>query len=241
MAGHSKWANRKHRKARQDSKRAKIFTKISKEIFIATRAGGSDSETNVRLRMALDLARQNNMPKDNIKRAIDKGLGNDDGTVYEEFTYEGYGPGGVAVLVEIATDNRNRTAADVRYYFSKYGGSLGQNGCVAWMFNRKGVIRIDREKQPLEEEYLLEQVLEAGGDDLITADDEFIIYTSPEDYVSVVDQLAKNNIIGDESAVEFVPENFTQLAEEHIENFETLIDLLEDHDDVQKVYFNADF
>lgn len=241
MAGHSKWANRKHRKARQDSKRAKIFTKISKEIYIAAKAGGEDTNTNVRLRMALDLARENNMPNDNIKRAIAKALGNSDNTVYEEFAYEGYGPGGIAIMVEIATDNRNRTAADVRHYFSKYGGSLGQNGCVAWMFKRRGVIRIDREDCQHHVDYLLETLLEAGGDDLVTNEDEYIIYTAPEDLISVKEKLKDKGVTGDETGVEFIPDSYQSCSVENSEKLIALLEALEDHDDVQRVYYNARF
>ena len=236
MAGHSKWANRKHRKARQDSKRAKIFTKISKEIYIAAKAGGEDTNTNVRLRMALDLARENNMPNDNIKRAIAKALGNSDNTVYEEFAYEGYGPGGIAIMVEIATDNRNRTAADVRHYFSKYGGSLGQNGCVAWMFKRRGVIRIDRENCQHHVDYLLEALLEAGGDDLVTNEDEYIIYTAPEDLISVKEKLKDKGVTGDEAGVEFIPDSYLSCS---VENSEKLIALLEALEEVWYSCFPA--
>ena len=241
MSGHSKFANTKHRKARQDDKRNRIFTKISKEIIMAARDGGDDPNMNARLRMALDLARQNNMPKDSIKRAIDRALGNGEDIVFEEFTYEGYGPGGAAIYIEIATDNRNRTVADVRHILSKYGGSLGQNGCVAWMFERKGVFRLDRETCTLSEDKLFGIVLEAGGDDLIVEEDCYTIYTTVEDYLTVDDNLQQLGILADESGLEFIPKNTVDVAGETAEQLVILLDHLEDNDDIQRTFCNAVF
>jgi YebC/PmpR family DNA-binding regulatory protein len=236
MAGHSKFANRKHRKARQDNKRAKLFTRISREIIIAVRAGGSDPELNPRLRMALDNARVNNIPNDNINRAIDKGLGNTDGSIFEEFVYEGYGPGGVAILLEMATDNRKRAAADTRHILSKHGGSLGQDGCVAWMFNRKGIITIIDESLSLDD--LILHVLEAGGEDVEEQDDLFIVYTTPNDVYTVAEALKDKGVSVNEVAIEFVPSNSVDAPEEHEDTIEKLLDALEDCEDIQNVYTN---
>lgn len=240
MSGHSKFSNRKHRKAKQDAIRAKIFTKLSKEIIIAVKAGGPDADSNLRLRMAIDAAKENNMPNDNISRAVAKGSGDLDGVTYDEFYYEGYGPSGVAVLVEIATDNRNRTAADIRYLFSRNGGSLGQNGCVAWMFERKGVIRIDREENAYDEEELLMAVLEAGGDDLLTEDDVFEIYTQPDSFISVKEALIGMGYAVSESGIEQVAKNTVGVSGDAAEEVIKLIEALEDNDDVQKVFSNFD-
>lgn len=240
MAGHSKWANIKHRKARQDAKKGKIFTKLAKEIFMAAKEGGSDPATNMRLKLALEKAKENNLPNDNIERAIAKGTGDLEGVTYEEFTNEGYGPGGVAIMLEVATDNRNRSVADVRHIFSKNGGSLGQNGCVAWMFQRKGVIYIDRTEHDYDEEALLMAVIEGGGDDLKTEEEGFEIYTSVEDFSGVKDYLQQNGFSFTSAELSQVPENTVEVGGEVAQQVMKLLDALEDHDDVQNVYSNCD-
>lgn len=240
MAGHSKWANRKHRKARQDAKRAKIFTKITKEIIMAAREGGGDPEVNMRLRLAIQKAKENNMPNDNIDRAIKKGTGELEGVTYEEFVYEGYGPGGVAIMIEIATDNRNRTAADMRYIFSRHNGNLGQSGSVAWMFERKGLVYIDRQEHDYDEDELLMAALEAGALDLKVEDDSFEIYTSVEDFSDVTAYLNDNGFAYTSAELAYVPKNTVTVEGETALSVLKLIEALEDHDDVQNVYSNAD-
>ncbi|MEX2355668.1 MAG: YebC/PmpR family DNA-binding transcriptional regulator, partial [Thermaerobacterales bacterium] len=189
MAGHSQWANRKHRKARQDAKKGKIFSKMAREITMAAREGGGDPEANARLRMALEKARQASVPADNIERAVKRGTGDMEGQAYEELTYEGYGPGGVALLLRVLTDNRNRAAADIRHLFSKYGGNLGENGCVAWMFERKGVILVDRSAPGADEDTLLLAALEAGAEDFRPGAEDFEVITAPDDLATVREAL----------------------------------------------------
>ncbi|MDN6112845.1 MAG: YebC/PmpR family DNA-binding transcriptional regulator, partial [Tetragenococcus halophilus] len=191
MSGHSKWNNIQGRKNAQDAKKGKIFQKISREIYMAARNGGPDPDTNSSLRMVMDKAKSANMPNDNVERAIKKATSSTDGANYEEVTYEGYGPGGVAILVETLTDNRNRTATDVRVAFDRNGGSLGETGSVSYMFDRKGYIAIERDNLDVSEDDMLEKVLEAGGEDLLTSSEVFEIYTAPEDFTEVRDFLEK--------------------------------------------------
>ncbi|XCN75178.1 MAG: YebC/PmpR family DNA-binding transcriptional regulator [Candidatus Electrothrix aestuarii] len=239
MSGHSKWSTIKRKKGANDAKRGKIFTKLIKEITVAAKMGGGDPDGNPRLRSAVNAAKAENMPKDNIDRAIKKGTGDLDGAVYEEILYEGYGPAGVAVLVETMTDNKNRTVADIRHYFSKSNGNLGESGCVAWMFDKRGVIVVDAEG--VEEEELMELAIEAGAEDVVEEGSNFRIFTAPEDFNDVVEALEKAEVKMDEASVSMVPQNTVEVVEEKpAKNLLTLLDNLEDHDDVQKVHANFD-
>ena len=238
MSGHSKWANIKHKKGRMDAAKAHATTKIAREITIAVRMTGSDDPTgNTKLRLALQKARANNIPKDNIQRAIQKGLGANDGASFEEITYEGYGVGGVAIIVDALTDNRNRTAADVRHVFSKYGGNLGETGCVGWMFSRKGLFVIEKESGATED-LLTDIILDAGGDDLADVGDAFEIYTDPSAFEAVENALNTAKVKITSSEITMIPENEIALTGEDAEKIEKLIDALDDLDDVQEVYTN---
>ena len=237
MSGHSKWANIKRKKGANDAIRGKITTKIGREITIAVRMGGGDPTGNMRLKLALSKAKANNIPKDNINRAIQKGLGATEGNNYEEVLYEGYGPGGTAVMLDILTDNRNRTAADVRHLFSKYGGNLGQDGCVAWMFKKKAVFIVERETFD-DEDALLEIVLEAGAEDMRAEDDVFEIIAEPEAFEAIETVLGEKGIETASAEVTMVPDTTVHLADKDAEKMQTLIDALEDNDDVQNVYSN---
>jgi len=238
MSGHNKWASIKHKKGANDSKRGKIFTKLIKEITVAARMGGGDPNGNPRLRAAVLAARAENMPKENIERGIKKGTGELEGVNYEESLYEGYGPGGAAVLVESLSDNKNRSVAEIRHIFSKNGGSLGTSGCVAWMFKKKGYIAIER--QTVDEEKLMEKALEAGAEDVREDETTFEVITAPEDFEAVktaIDELQAPYI---SSEVTMLPQNTTALAGKEADQMVKLMDMLEDCDDVQKVYTNAD-
>jgi YebC/PmpR family DNA-binding regulatory protein len=238
MSGHNKWASIKHKKGANDAKRGKIFTKLIKEITVAARMGGGDPNGNPRLRAAVLAARAENMPKENIERGIKKGTGELEGVSYEESLYEGYGPGGAAVLVESLSDNKNRSVADIRHIFSKNGGSLGTSGCVAWMFKKKGYIAIER--QTVDEEKLMEKALEAGAEDVREDETTFEVITAPEDFEAVkaaIDELKAPYI---SSEVTMLPQNTTSLAGKEADQMVKLMDMLEDCDDVQKVYTNAD-
>jgi YebC/PmpR family DNA-binding regulatory protein len=237
MAGHSKWANIKHRKGAQDAKRGKAFTKIIKEITVATRIGGGDPDGNPRLRAALDKARQANMPRDNIDRAIKKGLGDLDGVNYEEGIFEGYGPGGVAVIVEFMTDNRTRTVADVRHTFTKYGGNLGVSGSVAFLFERKGLISFPTS---VDFEKLFEAALEAGAEDVKDEGDVYEVITDPADFMEVRDTLGAAGLQFETAEVTMLPQTQVQLAGKQAESMLKLMDKLEDNDDVQNVFANFD-
>ncbi len=237
MSGHSKWSNIKHRKGKNDALKAKITTKISREITVAVKAGGTDPTGNMRLKLALQKARENNIPKDNIQRAIDKGAGAGDANNYEEITYEGYGPGGAAILVDVMTDNRNRAAADVRHAFSKRGGNLGESGSVNWMFKRKGVFVIPQEGN--DEETLTLLALDAGAEDIKVEDDVFVIYTLPEDYDAVEAALAEASIVTDMAQITMVPDTNMELTGDDAVNMQRVLDMLEDLDDVQDVYHNS--
>ena len=238
MSGHSKWSTIRHKKAAKDAKRGKLFTKFIKEITVAARMGGGDITSNPRLRTAVQTARDNSMPNDNIERAIKKGTGELEGVSYEEVSYEGYGPGGVAFLVQVLTDNRNRTVSDIRRMFNKHGGNLGETGCVAWMFDSKGLIVVS--KEAVEEEALLGLVLEAGAEDVTESDDVFEIITRPEDFVAVRETLENGKVPVLSAEVAMIPKNTTKLGEKEAEQTLSLTEDLEDHDDVQSVAANFD-
>jgi YebC/PmpR family DNA-binding regulatory protein len=239
MAGHSKWKNIRLHKGKADVERGKIFGKLARELTIAAKLGGGNPDSNPRLRLAVEKARENSMPADNIKRAIQKGTGELASESYEEITYEGYGPGGVAVLVEAATDNRNRTVADVRHLFSRFGGSLGESGSVAWQFTRQGVITVPVDGD-YDEDSVMEAALEAGADDLQRTGDSFAISTPVEELATVREALAAQNFTIESAEIEMVPQTMVQLEGEHARKALKLVDALEDHDDVQSVSANFD-
>jgi YebC/PmpR family DNA-binding regulatory protein len=239
MSGHSKWATIKRKKAAVDARRGKMFTRLIKEITIAAREGGGDPSGNPRLRLAIDNAKAANMPQDNIERAIKKATGELEGVIYHELIYEGYAPGGVAILVEVATDNKNRTVAEVRHIFSKNGGTLGENGSVAWMFNRKGIISLS--KQGKSEEEIMEMILDYGADDLQTEDEFYEVQTSVEAFEPVRRALIDNNITIENASLQWIAQNTIRITGEDAEKVMKLIEGLEDIDDVQNVYSNADF
>lgn len=239
MSGHSKWSTIRHKKGATDAKRGKIFTKLIKEITVAARmGGGGDPSANPRLRTAIQAAKNENMPKDNIERAIKKGTGELEGVQYEESTYEGYGPGGAAVLVESLTDNKNRAVADIRHIFSKAGGSLGENGCVAWMFDKKGYINI--EKDAVQEETLMEVAIEAGAEDVREDENGFEVVTAVEDFETVKSAIEKAAIPHVVAEITMLPQSTANLEGTEAEQMLKLLDALEDCEDVQKVYTNAD-
>lgn len=238
MSGHSKWANIKHKKEKTDAQRAKVFTKIGKEITIAVKAGGGDPNSNSKLRDLIQKAKANNVPNDNIERTIKKALGST-GENYEEITYEGYGPAGIAVIVEATTDNRNRTAGDVRSYSSKFKGNMGQTGCVGFMFTDKGVIIISNEDGKIDEDKLMETALEAGASDFASDGDVFEIYTEPDDLYAVKDALETAGYTVDSAEKDKIPSTYVTLTnEDDIKYMRLLIDALEEHDDVMNVYHN---
>ena len=238
MSGHSKWSSIKHKKATTDARRGKLFTKLIRELTSAARAGGGTPESNPRLRTAVATAKGANMPSDTIQRAIKKGTGELPGEVYEEMTYEGYGAGGVAVLVDVLTDNKNRTVAEVRHLFVKHGGNLGENGCVAWMFDRKGFFTVDVTQ--IEEDDLLEIVLEAGGDDLKVEDDVYEIYTAPEVFEDVRSALEERGITFGVAEITMMPQNTVEVNGKQAEQILRFMDALDDNDDVRKAYANFD-
>ena len=239
MSGHSNWSSIKHKKGATDAKRGKIFTRLIKEITVATRMGGSgDPAANPRLRAAVQAAKAENMPKDNIDRAIKKGTGELEGVNYEESIYEGYGPGGAAVLIETLTDNKNRAVADVRFIFSKNGGNLGENGCVAWMFEKKGYINI--EKNSADEDILMEIAIDAGAEDVQEDEISFEVTTAPEDFEAVKEAIDQASIPFVEAEITMLPQSTTNLVGKEAEQMVKLMETLEDCEDVQKVYTNAD-
>ncbi len=239
MSGHSKWANIKHKKGKADALRGKITTKISREITIAVRMGGADPTGNMKLKLALSKAKANNIPKDNIQRAIQKGAGALEGQSFEEITYEGYGPAGVAMMVSCLTDNRNRTAADIRHVFSKHGGNLGATGCVGYMFQQKGIFAVSRETGVSEDDLMM-IALDAGAEDIKSEEDGFEIVTDPAAYEAVEKALADNNIEVAMSEITMVPDTMAELTAEDAEKVQKMLDALDDCDDVQDVYTNAD-
>ena len=238
MSGHSKWHSIKHKKGALDAKRGKLFTKFIKELTVAARTGGGDPDANARLRKAISDAKAGNMPNDTIERAIRRGTGEEEGVSYEEITYEGYGPGGVALLIESMTDNRNRTVAEIRHAFSKNGGNLAAAGAVAWMFEKKGYIVVS--KSDKSEEELFDLVIEAGADDLRDDEDNFEIITSPDAFDGVLTALKSAGIEPQVAEVEFVPQNYIRLEGADARQMLKLMEALEDHDDVQKVSANFD-
>ena len=238
MSGHSKWSSIKHKKGAADAKRGKIFTKIIKEITVAARIGGGDPDANPRLRQAIANGKQVNMPQDNVARAIKKGTGELEGVHYEEISYEGYGPGGVAILIEAMTDNKNRTVGELRSMMGKNGGNIGENGCVAWIFEKIGLIVIDAADQ--DEDELMELVLEAGADDLLKEDDRFEIKTTVENFEAVRKALEDKGIEMEFAEITRLPSNTVEVNEKKGRQLLRLMDLLEDHEDVQKAYSNFD-
>lgn len=238
MSGHSKWASIKHKKGALDAKRGKIFTKIIKEITVAARLGGGDPTGNARLRHVIVEAKQVNMPQDNITRAIKKGTGELEGVNYEEITYEAYGPGGAAILVDVMTDNKNRTVGELRTIFSKNGGNMGESGSVAWMFEKKGLVVVNTSEKS--EDELLELVLEAGADDLQTVEDHFEITSSLENFEAVRKTLEDHKIKMVSASLTKIPKSTVPVDQKHARTLLRLMDLLEDHDDVQKTYSNFD-
>lgn len=238
MSGHSKWSSIKHKKAARDAKRGKLFTKLIKEITIAARIGGGDLNANPRLRTAVLAGRAQSMPNDNIDRAIKKGTGELGGGQLDEITYEGYGPGGVAIMVDALTDNRNRLVAELRFLFTRHGGNLGESGCVGWMFKKRGVITV--EKSAAEEDRLLELTLEAGADDVVSSGDEFVVMTAPEAFPAVRDAIEKAGIAIAHSEISLQPENTVKVSGHVAEQVLKLVEELEDQDDVQSVASNFD-
>jgi YebC/PmpR family DNA-binding regulatory protein len=236
MAGHSKWSNIKHKKAKADAARGKIFTRLTRAITMAARDGGGDPATNFRLRVAIDDAREMNMPNDNIERAIKRGTGQLTGVNYEEINYEGYGPGGVAIMLDIITDNRNRTAGDMRHIFSKYGGNLGENGCVAWLFEKKGLLIVNGEA--VDEEELMILAIDGGAEDFKVEDDTYEIITEPRALEEVEKYLEAQEIPIESADITMLPSNSVMVDGEDAIRLMKLLDALEDNDDVQKVYAN---
>jgi len=239
MSGHSKWSTIKHKKAAADAKRGKIFTRVIREITVAARSGGADPEGNARLRTAVNAARAANMPKDNIEKAIKKGTGELPGASFEEIVYEGYGPNGVAFFVEVVTDNRNRTLPEIRHLFAKYGGSLAETNSVAWMFEKKGYIVVERSDVP-DEDRLLEIVLEAGGDDLQEDGGNMEIFTAPDAFAPVVSAMESAGIQPRSSSVDMIPQNVVRCEPDQARKVLNMLEALEEHEDVQNVWANFD-
>ncbi|UCG14664.1 MAG: YebC/PmpR family DNA-binding transcriptional regulator [Deltaproteobacteria bacterium] len=238
MSGHSKWHSIRHKKGAMDAKRGKIFSRLNKELMVSARIGGGDPVGNPRLRQAIAAAKAENMPKDNIERAIKKGTGELEGVNYDEHVYEGYGPGGVAVLVEVLTDNKNRAAADIRYIFGKQGGSLGEAGCVAWMFEKKGLLVFEQDR--VTEDEIMEVALEAGADDVITSGSQFEVHTEPGAFEDVKQAFSDTGLHYTMAEITMVPQNTVELDETKAVRMLKLMEAIEDSDDVQKVYANFD-
>ncbi|MGH7773513.1 MAG: YebC/PmpR family DNA-binding transcriptional regulator [Candidatus Binatia bacterium] len=238
MSGHSKWSSIKHKKAAKDAKKGKLFTKLIKEITVAARMGGGDINANPRLRTAVLAAKAASMPSDNIERAIKKGSGGLEGVSYEEVNYEGYGPGGTAIMVRVLTDNKNRTVQEIRHLFSKHGGNLGETGCVAWMFDKRGLIAVD--KLGVDEDHLISLALDAGAEDVRDEDGLFEIVTQPEDFEKVREHLQKENVSMASAQVTMIPKSTVKVVGQHAEQVLKLTEELEDLDDVQNVAANFD-
>ena len=240
MSGHNKWSTIKQKKGKNDAARAKIFTKIGRELIVAVKEGGSaDPSLNAKLRDVIAKAKANNVPNDNIERIIKKAAGDSDSANYESVTYEGYGPNGIAVIVEALTDNRNRTAGEVRHYFDKFGGNMGTQGCVTFMFEKKGVLVIEREELEADEDKVMEDALEAGASDFEADEDIFTIYTEPSDFGAVRDDLTSAGYTFASAEVEMVPNNYTKLEDEESRvNMQKMLDMFEDNDDIQNVWHN---
>lgn len=241
MAGHSKWANIKRKKAKVDAQRGKIFTRLSKEIMLAAKLGGGDPAGNMRLKTAIERAKEANIPNENIQRAILKGTGQLAGDNLEEIVYEGYGPCGVAVLLNITTDNRNRTAGEIRHVFSKNGGNLGESGCVSWMFERKGLLVVDKEENTVDEDELMMLALDAGADDIKDEDEVYEIYTAPDNFESVLTKLEEAGITLAEAEIAMIPTSTVKLQGDDAEKVMKLIEALEELDDVDDVYTNFEY
>ncbi|HHW03443.1 MAG TPA: YebC/PmpR family DNA-binding transcriptional regulator [Thermoanaerobacterales bacterium] len=237
MSGHSKWANIKHKKAKMDAQKGKIYTKFSKMIIVATREGGPDPNANSRLKDIIEKAKEANMPNENIMRAIKRGSGELGGADYEEIMYEGYGPGGAAILLDVMTDNRNRTAGELRHIFDKHGGNLGEAGCVAWMFDKKGLLIIEKDEK-IDVDNIMMLAIDSGADDVEEQEDSIEITTSPEQYETVKKALEENNIKISSAEVTFLPKTVLRLSAKESESINRLLEALEDHDDVQNVYTN---
>jgi YebC/PmpR family DNA-binding regulatory protein len=237
MSGHSKWSTIKRKKEKTDNQRAKIFTKIGREIAVAVKEGGTDITINAKLKDAIAKGKANNVPNENLERIIKKAAGEDDGETYEEIIYEGYGPSGIAVIVETLTENRNRTAADIRHYFDKYGGNMGQLGCVSFMFSRQGVIAIEQEG--VDEDTLMEAALEAGATDLLTEDDVFVVRTEPSDLSAIRDDLEAKAYKFLSAEIEYIPSTYVKLTnEDDIKNMTKMLEMFDDDDDIQDVWHN---
>ena len=237
MSGHSKWSTIKRKKEKTDSQRAKIFTKIGREIAVAVKEGGPDPTVNAKLKDAIAKGKANNVPNDNLERIIKKAAGEGNGLEYEDIIYEGYGPSGIAIIVETLTENRNRTAADVRHYFDKYGGNMGQLGCVSFMFSRQGVLAVEQEG--VDEDKLMEDALEAGATDLLTENDVFVVRTEPSDFGAVRDDLEAKGYSFLSAEIEYVPSVYTKLTnEDDIKNMSKMLEMFDDNDDVQAVWHN---
>ncbi len=236
MSGHSKWSTIKHKKAAKDAKRGKIFTKLIKEITVAARMGGGDINANPRLRTAVLTARGSSMPSDNIERAIKKGTGELEGVTYEEIQYEGYGPGGVAIIAQVLTDNKNRTVSEIRRMFSKHGGNMGETGCVGWMFDKKGILTVD--KSQVDEDRLMDIALDAGAEDVRDEGEVFEVIAPPEDFEKVKERLDLEKIAIASAQVSLVPKNTVDVDAKNVEQVLKLSEELEDHDDVQNVAAN---
>ncbi|MBQ5348133.1 MAG: YebC/PmpR family DNA-binding transcriptional regulator [Ruminococcus sp.] len=240
MSGHNKWSTIKQKKGKNDAARAKIFTKIGRELIVAVKEGGSaDPSLNAKLRDVIAKAKANNVPNDNIDRIIKKAAGDSNSANYEAVTYEGYGPNGIAVIVEALTDNRNRTAGEVRHYFDKFGGNMGTQGCVTFMFEKKGVLVIEREELEADEDKVMEDALEAGASDFEADEDIFTIYTEPSDFGAIRDDLTNSGYKFASAEVEMVPNNYTKLDDEDSKtNMQKMLDMFEDNDDIQNVWHN---
>ncbi|RPH34620.1 YebC/PmpR family DNA-binding transcriptional regulator [bacterium] len=240
MSGHSKWATIKRKKGATDAARGRLFTRLIKEITIAARSGGSNIDGNPRLRLAIQTGKANNMPADNIKRAIQKGTGELPGTTLEEITFEGYGPGGVAILVDVVTDNNNRTVSEMRHVFSRNNGNMGQSGSVAWMFHKKGTFVLLKSRNSKSEDEIMDIILEAGADDMQTDGDEYTIFTSPQAFEPVRKALEEKGAVIESASLQMVPQNTVKVSGREAEQLLKLMEALEEHDDVQNVYANFD-
>jgi YebC/PmpR family DNA-binding regulatory protein len=240
MSGHSKWHNIQRRKGKQDAVRGQLFTKLSRDVYQAAKEGGGNPETNFRLKTAIERAKQSNLPNDSITRTIAKATGSMPGVSYEEIIYEGYGPSGVAIMLEIVTDNRNRTAADVRHIFSKRGGNLGESGCVSWMFKRMGMIEIDKSTLTASGDELMLMALDAGAEDVREQNEQFIVVTAPDQFTAVRDELEHSGLTLFDAELTYEPETTVTLSGDALDAVLDLIEALESHDDVQNVYANID-
>ncbi|PKM87749.1 MAG: YebC/PmpR family DNA-binding transcriptional regulator [Firmicutes bacterium HGW-Firmicutes-12] len=241
MSGHSKWANIKHRKGKQDAMKGKMFTKLGRELIVAAKTGGPNPDANFRLKIAVQKAKEANMPNDNIQRAIQRGAGGQDNNNYEELTYEGYGPGGVAIMAPALTDNRNRTAGEIRHLFSKYGGNLGETGCVSWMFQDKGILTVAKDGLKMPDDELLLLTLESGAEDINFDNEEVEITTSPENFNQVKEALEAKGIVCENAEISKIPETSIEITDiEQARLLLRLMEYLDEHDDVQNTYTNLD-